>query len=143
MASLSQVKMQYVPPPIQAHIVCVIGGICEHISTALQICSHSTSIHTPNINMHDLSAFETTTLQYVELICYGIKIIWSFRFSSGSVSVCTHRISIVVYHYFRSSNNRNPSTGKSKNSKQCIFMCITHRRICYCIIHLLLFKPRG
>ena len=34
--------------------------------------------------------------------------VWSFRFSSGSGSVCTHRISVVVYDYFPSSNNRNP-----------------------------------
>ena len=50
----------------------------------------------------------------------------TFRFSSGSVSVCTRRISIVVYNYFCSSNNRNPvraftytSTWKSKTPKCC------------------------
>ena len=54
----------------------------------------------------------------------SLDIVWSFRFSSGNVSVCTHRISIVRGTKVVVHNNRNPahaytytSTWKSKTPK--------------------------
>ena len=40
---------------------------------------------------------------------HWVDTVWSFRFSSGSVSVCTHRISIVRGMKIVIHNNRNPT----------------------------------
>ena len=72
------------------------------------LCSILTPLHLSKYSCFELQQLADNPFYFLNwTLHFKLYILWSFRFSSGSVSVCTRRISIVVYNYFGSSNNRN------------------------------------